>query len=106
MFRSYRKTKKEKKKNKTRNFVRVFLSSRKFDTATDDINLPLPRGEGEEEGMVIRAEIYAIALQHSAKTSGEKVGNKAREILDPGRPALALLARHGSLYYSKYHQFD
>lgn len=71
------KQKKEKKKNKTRNFVRVFLSSRKFDTATDDINLPLPRGEGEEEGMVIRAEIYAIALQHSAKTSGEKVGNKA-----------------------------
>lgn len=76
MFRSCRKTKKEKKKNKTRNFVRVFLSSRKFDTATDDINLPLPRGEGEEEWSSARKSMRSH-FNIRPKHRGEKVGNKA-----------------------------
>lgn len=62
--------KQKKKRKKTKRGISFVFSFRRVNSTPPPTILTYRSPEGEEEGMVIRAEIYAIALQHSAKTSG------------------------------------
>lgn len=87
MFRSYRKTRKKKKKEKRG----VLFPFRRVNSIPPPTILTYrsPEGGGEGgSGPVIRAEIYAVALQHSAtKHRGRRRGRNKRFQGNSGRCA-------------------
>lgn len=70
--------KQKKKRKKTKRGISFVFSFRRVNSTPPPTILTYrsPEGRGRRREWS-SAEIYAIALQHSAKTSGEKVGNKA-----------------------------